>query len=63
MNLLRGLRAGALRPQQGQAATDYVLACALLALAWSLGAGEPLNQLLTSIGQRYQRLTWSMAQP
>ena len=47
----------------GQAATDYLLVLALVALAMSLGAQGPVNDLVAAVAERYRRFTWAISQP
>jgi hypothetical protein len=47
----------------GQAATDYLLVLALVALAMSLGAQGPVNDLVAAVAEHYQRFTWAISQP
>jgi len=47
----------------GQAATDYLLVLALVALAMSLGAQEPVNELVAAVAEHYRRFTWAISQP
>jgi hypothetical protein len=53
---------GARRPL-GQAAVDYLLVVALVALALGIGADGPVGQLLAAVAERYQRFTWSISLP
>ncbi len=48
---------------RGQAATDYLLVLALVAVALGLGADAPLRQLLDAVAERYERFTWSISLP
>jgi len=47
----------------GQAATDYLLVLALIALAMSLGAQGPVNELVAAVAEHYRRFTWAISQP
>lgn len=47
----------------GQAATDYLLVLALVALAMSLGAQGPVNELVAAVAEHYRRFTWALSQP
>lgn len=47
----------------GQAAVDYLLVLALVALALSLGADSPVQRLLEAIAEHYRRFTWSISLP
>lgn len=47
----------------GQAATDYLLVLALVALALSLGAQGPVNELVAAVAEHYRRFTWAISQP
>lgn len=47
----------------GQAATDYLLVLALVALAMSLGAQGPVNELVAAVAEHYRRFTWAISQP
>jgi hypothetical protein len=47
----------------GQAATDYLLVLALVALAMSLGAQGPVNKLVAAVAEHYRRFTWAISQP
>jgi Flp pilus assembly pilin Flp len=47
----------------GQAAVDYLLVVALVALALGTGAQDPLRQLVAAIAERYSRFTWAIALP
>jgi len=47
----------------GQAATDYLLVLALVALAMSLGAQGPVNDLVATVAEHYRRFTWAISQP
>jgi len=47
----------------GQAATDYLLVLALVALAMSLGAQGPVNELVSAVAEHYRRFTWAISQP
>jgi len=47
----------------GQAATDYLLVLALVALALSLGAEGPVRQLVAAVAEHYRRFTWAISQP
>jgi len=47
----------------GQAATDYLLVLALVALAMSLGAQGPVNDLVAAVAEHYRRFTWAISQP
>jgi hypothetical protein len=51
------------RRSAGQAATDYLLVVALVAVALSIGQGGPVAQLARALGEHYQRFTWAIAQP
>ena len=48
---------------RGQAAVDYLLVLALVAVALGLGADAPLRQLLDAVAERYERFTWSISLP
>ena len=47
----------------GQAATDYLLVLALVALAMCLGAQGPVNDLVAAVAEHYRRFTWAISQP
>ena len=47
----------------GQAAADYLLVLALVALAMSLGAQGPVNDLVAAVAEHYRRFTWAISQP
>ena len=47
----------------GQAAVDYLLVLALVALALSLGADSPVQRLVEAIAEHYRRFTWSISLP
>ncbi len=47
----------------GQAAVDYLLVLALVALALSLGADSPVHRLVEAIADHYRRFTWSISLP
>jgi len=47
----------------GQAATDYLLVLALVALVMSLGAQGPVNELVAAVADHYRRFTWAISQP
>ena len=49
--------------RMGQAATDYLLVLALVALAMSLGAQGPVNDLVAAVAEHYRRFTWAISQP
>jgi len=60
----RALHRMALRsPSTGQAATDYLLVLALVAIAMSLGAQGPVNELVAAVAEHYRRFTWAISQP
>lgn len=48
---------------RGQAATDYLLVLALVAVALSVGADSPVLRLVAAIADRYARFTWSVSLP
>lgn len=48
---------------RGQAAVDYLLMLALVALALSLGADSPVQRLVEAIAEHYRRFTWSISLP
>ncbi len=48
---------------RGQAMTDYLLLLALVAVALSIGADGPIQQLATALAEHYSRFTWSIALP
>jgi hypothetical protein len=48
---------------KGQAATDYLLVLAFVALAMSLGAQGPVNDLVAAVAEHYRRFTWAISQP
>ena len=50
-------------PSTGQAATDYLLVLALVAIAMSLGAQGPVNELVAAVAEHYRRFTWAISQP
>ncbi len=52
-----------MRPARGQAATDYLLVLALVAVALGVGADAPVLQLVEAIAERYARFTWSISLP
>jgi hypothetical protein len=43
--------------------TDYLLLLALVAVALSIGADGPIQQLATALAEHYSRFTWSIALP
>jgi hypothetical protein len=47
----------------GQAAVDYLLVLALVALALSLGADSPVQRFVEAIAEHYRRFTWSISLP
>jgi hypothetical protein len=47
----------------GQALTDYLLLLALVAVALSIGADGPVQQLATALAEHYSRFTWSISLP
>jgi hypothetical protein len=47
----------------GQAATDYLMVVALVAVVFSVGEDGPISQVVRAFGDYYQRFSWSMAQP
>jgi hypothetical protein len=51
------------RTARGQAAADYLLVLALVAVALGLGADAPLHGLMDAIAERYARFTWSISLP
>jgi hypothetical protein len=51
------------RRSTGQAAVDYLLVVALVAVALSVGDNGPVAQLARALGEHYQRFSWAMAQP
>ena len=51
------------RTARGQAATDYLLVLALVAVALGLGADAPVQRLLEAIAERHARFTWSVSLP
>jgi hypothetical protein len=51
------------RRSAGQAATDYLLVVALVAVALSVGQDGPVAQLARAFNDHYQRFSWAMAQP
>jgi hypothetical protein len=51
------------RTQRGQAATDYLLVLALLAIALGIGADAPVMQLVEAIATRYQRFVGAVSLP
>ena len=42
-------------------AAEYVLG--VLALAWGLGAGKPIEQVVGALHAQYQRFAWAMSLP
>lgn len=63
-SLYRPRHRAALRSSStGQAATDYLLVLALIALAMSLGAQGPVNELVAAVAEHYRRFTWAISQP
>ena len=48
---------------RGQAATDYLLVLALVAVALAVGADAPVQRLVEAIAERYARFTWSISLP
>jgi hypothetical protein len=48
---------------RGQAAVDYLLVLALVALAFGLGADGPIQDVVAAIAEHYRRFTWSIALP
>ena len=63
-SLYRPRHRAALRSSStGQAATDYLLVLALVALAMSLGAQGPVNDLVAAVAEHYRRFTWAISQP
>lgn len=53
----------AARHQSGQVATEYLLVLGLLALAWGLGAGKPIEHLVGALHAQYQRFSWAISLP
>jgi hypothetical protein len=53
----------AARHQTGQVATEYLLVLGVLALAWGLGAGKPIEQVVGALHAQYQRFAWAMSLP
>lgn len=51
------------RTARGQAATEYLLAVALLALALGFATDGPLQRLLDAIAAHHARFTWSISLP
>jgi hypothetical protein len=49
--------------QSGQAATEYLIATALLALAMALGNPSPLERIFLSVAQLYRSYTYSLSLP
>jgi hypothetical protein len=47
----------------GQAATDYLMVVALVAMVFSIGEDGPISQVIRAFADYYQRFSWSMAQP
>ena len=63
-SLYRPRHRAALRSSStGQAATDYLLVLALVAIAMSLGAQGPVNELVAAVAEHYRRFTWAISQP
>ena len=48
---------------RGQVLTDYLLLLALVAVALSIGADGPVQQLATALAEHYGRFTWSISLP
>lgn len=48
---------------RGQAAVDYLLVVALIALAMALGADAPVGALLAAVADRYGAFTWAVSLP
>lgn len=51
------------RGDDGQAAVDYLLVLALVALALSIGADAPVQRLIEAMTEHYRRFTWAMSLP
>lgn len=47
----------------GQAAVDYLLLTALVAIAFGIALDGPLARLVRALFDQYQRFTWAIAQP
>jgi hypothetical protein len=60
------MRNKALLMQQGQAAAEYLILCAVFALALGVGLVDEqsvLRQLLNGFAQAYQQISYAMALP
>lgn len=51
------------RRSRGQAAVEYLLVAAAVALAFGLGADAPLLRLLAALADRHARFTWEISLP
>jgi Flp pilus assembly pilin Flp len=49
--------------QRGQAATEYLLLLALVAVVLGIGADAPVMQLVEAIATRYQRFVGAVSLP
>ena len=49
--------------QRGQAAVDYLLVAALVAIAFGLGRDGAVGRLVVAIAEHYRRFTWAISLP
>lgn len=47
----------------GQAAIEYLIVVALLALALTIGPQSPLEQLFRAVADRYERFSYALSRP
>lgn len=50
-------------PMRGQAAVDYLLVAALVALAIGLGADDGIGRLVAAVAEHYRRFTFAISLP
>jgi len=51
------------RKSAGQAAVEYLVVVALIAVAFLGGERSGLSRVTSALGEHYQRFTWSVSQP
>jgi hypothetical protein len=51
------------RGDDGQAAVDYLLVLALVALALSIGADSSVQRVVEAVAEHYRRFTWAISLP